>query len=174
VLSLTVALTTALAGLGLELRVTFSGINGASASAVSLGDVSLEPGSTLTPMEFRPYSAELAMCQRYLPAFNGTVGGLEDAAWGATTSTSGGIVGFVFPVEPRVAPTGITVANLGNFSFTTMTANAVATAITFGGASKRIARVNVTGTGTPYTVNHPAILYGAGASTQLLFTGCEL
>jgi hypothetical protein len=114
------------------------------------------------------------MCQRYLPAFNATTGSNDDVAWGGTTSTSTGAVSYQFLVEPRIAPTGIAVNNVANFSLTSMTATSVTTAITFSGAGKRMCRMNVTGTGTPYTQSQPVILVANSASGQILFTGAEL
>jgi hypothetical protein len=139
----------------------------------TLSLVQLEPGSVITPFEYRHYGAELALCQRYLPAFN-AVGTTDDVGWGGTTSTSAALVGYQFLVEPRVPPTGITVSNVAHFSLTTMANLSTVTALAFSSASRRMCRMTVTGTATPYTANQPAILLAASASGQILFTGCEL
>jgi DNA-binding beta-propeller fold protein YncE len=116
---------------------------------------------------------ELALCQRYLPAFNG-VGTVDDVGWGMSTTTSAALIGFTFPVEPRVAPTGIAVNSVGNFSLTTAAVQSVVTALTFNVAGKRMCRLSVTGTGAPYVASQPAILFGNTAGAQILFTGAEL
>jgi hypothetical protein len=134
----------------------------------------MERGSAPTSLEVRDYASELANCQRYLPVFAASGAGWEDMAWGYFDSTSGASVGFSYIVEPRVAPTGITVSSVGHFNVQSASATSAATAITFFTSGKRMCRISVTGTGTPYTTNHPALLYSSSASARIIFTGCEL
>lgn len=129
--------------------------------------VQLEFGITATPFEHRPYGAELALCQRYLPAVTADNG---DVASGVTVNPSSAVVNFTFVVTPCVAPTGVTSAGIA--TLTTGTASSAVTALTFASAGLRTARITVTGTGTPYLANQPAIL--VGTPLTLLFTGCEL
>ena len=97
------------------------GTNGAT---FYITGVQLEKGSTATSFDYRPYSAELAMCQRYYykltatSAFTGFASGYIDA------STTGAFI-FKHPVTMRSAPT----ASISTVRvFTSPTANA-ATAI---------------------------------------------
>jgi hypothetical protein len=134
----------------------------------------MERGSAPTSLEVRDYASELAHCQRYLPTFNATSASNEDVAWGGTTTTAAGSVAYQFLVEPRAAVTGITVSSVGHFNLSTMSAVSAATAMTFSTSGKRSCRIAVTGTGTPYAVNNPTVLYSVSASAQILFTGAEL
>jgi hypothetical protein len=54
---------------GLEI-VVFGPQQTVSSKNLYIGDFQLEAGSVSTPFESRPYSAELAMCQRYYEEFN--------------------------------------------------------------------------------------------------------
>lgn len=64
-ISVTTTLTGAQASLGLEVRITISGINGGTSTAVGIGDVQFEAGSVATSFELRPHGLELSLCQRY-------------------------------------------------------------------------------------------------------------
>jgi hypothetical protein len=64
-----------------------------------IGNVQLEKGSVATSFDYRSFTTELQLCQRYFlsvpgPAFIGT-----------STSTSACLNKFLFPVTPRAAPT---------------------------------------------------------------------
>ncbi|CAE6712769.1 hypothetical protein R75461_01135 [Paraburkholderia nemoris] len=153
------------------IEIVFS-VGAQTSGTWTIGNVQLEPGSTATTFERRPYGQELLLCQRYLPAINTT--GAGDIAVGITTSTSGGIVFYSFKTTPRVPPTGITTANIADFSATTATNSSVATAISMSNAGTDGARISVTGTGTPYTSNNTFILFGNTAGGVILFMGSEL
>jgi len=95
---------------------TFSGTAGAWASALYasatgatsvvgtngatfyITGVQLEKGSTATSFDYRPYSAELAMCQRYYQT--GQVGAL-----GYTSINTGNGAAYPYPVAMRSTPT---------------------------------------------------------------------
>jgi hypothetical protein len=146
-----------------------------STGTVSL--VQLEPVDSAnpkaTPFERRHYGLELALCQRYLPAYNASSTS-DDICTGQIVNTSGAQVFFQFFIEPRVSPTGVTVSNLAHFQFTTATLSSTLTAISFFRASKRLCFMSVTGSTTGWTANQPGLLVAVSTSGQLLFTGCEL
>lgn len=76
--------------------------------------VQLEKGSTATDFEFRPYSVELAMCQRYYE--RRTVGSQNNerlTTTGFATSSSGAQFPIQHLVQKRSIPT-IVVANVGS------------------------------------------------------------
>ena len=71
-------------------------------NAGTLGKVQLEPGSVVTPFEQRPYSLELALCQRYFEAQS------ETQNYGFPCPSTGGFAAtFVIPfkTKKRASPT---------------------------------------------------------------------
>jgi len=75
-----------------------------------------EPGSVATRFERRPYSVELALCQRYYQIMKGEL-------WGYGSAGSSPAAYFNFPVTMRAAPT----ATIAGSSASNMTAYAVDT-----------------------------------------------
>ena len=124
----------------------------------------------ITTFEYRPFGLELSLCQRYLPAWNGTFSFAGSAYSTSTTQATGTIA---FPVETRVPPTGITVSNAGHFRYNNATSNYVASGVSFVSSSTKNGRVNLTVSGVA-SANLPGIIDCNNASGQLLFTGCEL
>ena len=133
----------------------------------------LEVGSTATSFDYRPYSAELAMCQRYLPAFTTLSGGDGGAiGMGVYYDTTHTATYIPFSVITRVAPTGVTVTNASSFANDGVTSVSV-TAFALSSTSQYGAGVNVT-VGSAQTSGQGARLRFNGTGAQLLFTGCEL
>lgn len=78
----------------------------ASGRSFALGQVQLEEGTVATPIEQRPYGAELAMCHRYYRKLSGTSTASKSIILGMGTGYGTQmIVPFVFPVPMRAAPT---------------------------------------------------------------------
>jgi hypothetical protein len=137
--------------------------------------VQLEVANTASP--YAPngatYQAELAACQRYLPAITGQY----NQMWGAGNSTTGVQYGIKLPVTARVAPTGITVSSAGHFTIINSGfATGAATAITWNTGGTDYVTINTTHTaGSPtIAINQPVGLQWTNASALILFTGCEL
>jgi hypothetical protein len=155
----------------LELRIFMP----ATSSTTDIWGVQLEAGSTATAFQTATgtIQGELAACQRYLPSIRGQYSTLD----GFFGSTTGGVFNYNFPVEARVAPTGITVSNVADWGLVTPSVGTGATtaiAWNYGGVNG--ATVSTTHTaGTPTTAaKDPGILRCTGASGFILFTGCEL
>ena len=144
------------------------GTNGAT---FYITGVQLEVGSSATGFDYRDYTTELIMCQRYLYAIN-TVG-TGDIGVGTSVTTAGGSVVVPLPVTPRVPPTGISITSVANFSITTASVSAAASSITFGNAGPNGSRLNISTASTSFTGAQPLILF-SGSTGQILFTGCEL
>jgi hypothetical protein len=131
-------------------------------------NVQLEKGSTATSFDYRPYGTELALCQRYLPAF--TNGGTNSyIAPVFIYSSTGGVATIPFQVTARVRPTGVTINNLdlqvdgvGNYN---------ATAAVYAASSPTAGCLNLTISGA--TTGQAGGLLCEG-TTNILFTGCEL
>jgi len=135
--------------------------------------VQFEVGSTATSFDYRPYTTELQLCQRYLPAFTGANGATTGAiGTGGFFSTTDAAIGIPFPVTARVAPTGITFASAGYFQIDGLT-SAACTSATFSSTSQNMGGVNF-GYATTTTSGSFARLRFNNALGTLLFTGCEL
>jgi hypothetical protein len=89
--------------------------------------VQLEKGSTATSFDYRPYSTELSLCQRYY--YQVAAGSTAYTQFGAgrafSTTAGNGIVPFPMPM--RTAPTFALLGAVGNFDFspTAITSGAV-------------------------------------------------
>jgi hypothetical protein len=145
--------------------VSVVGTNGAT---FYITGVQLEKGSTATAFDYRPYGTELALCQRYLPAYN-TVNNILGS--GSFASSTVGFATVTFPVLTRVAPTGLT-ASSGSALIMYANGSYASSAISFeqSGINGAMVRITVSGATTGYA----SIVYLTGASPQILFTGCEL
>jgi hypothetical protein len=135
--------------------------------------VQIELGSQATSFDFRSYGTELALCQRYLPAFSAANGGTLGAfGTGGFYTTTDAAIGIPFPVTARVAPTGISVANVGYFQIDGIT-SAATTSATISSTSTSMGGVNF-GYATSTTLGSFARARFNNAAGTLLFTGCEL
>jgi hypothetical protein len=146
---------------------------GATGSGVtwSVENFQLEKGSTATSFDYRPYGTELALCQRYLPAFTG-INNWFGTGIGNTSTQA--YCTAPFPVTTRVAPTGVTVSSASHFNVTDyISLAAAATSITLNtsGTSSALLIIN---TASGVTVARPTTLVSTSASANLYFTGCEL
>jgi hypothetical protein len=134
----------------------------------------LEKGSTATSFDYRPYTTELQLCQRYLPAFtaqSGTVGPLPGIATALTTSAQ-----FIFthPVPARVPGTGVGYSAATHFTFSNNDGNTASTAVNFGAGSPSATQVTITIASSRGGTTVPGWIYANNASAILYITGCEL
>ncbi len=130
--------------------------------------VQLEKGSTATSFDYRPYGTELALCRRYLPAFN--YSGSQYFAGAFTYSTTNAVGMVAFDVTPRVIPTGISVT--GSFGWNSGSGGvSLSSPAIGGGTSLNVGWIGWTGSGM--TQGQGGYIYSTGAA-QILFTGCEL
>jgi hypothetical protein len=158
----------------LEIYVSFQYIATGTAGAADyfeITNVQLERGSSATSFEAVDYGRELIMCQRYLPAISG---GGNYLGFGTGASTTLAYMTYTFPVQPRVAPTGITVSSASHFNVTDIVAaNSPALTIGFGNAGLQTALISAT-LASGITSARPTSLVSTSASAQILWTGCEL
>jgi hypothetical protein len=130
--------------------------------------VQLEKGSTATSFDMRPYGTELALCQRYLPAFtNGGSNGYLAPVF--IYSSTGAIATIPFQVPTRVKPTGVTINNFD--LMVDGTANFNVSAAVFNNSTPTSGSLTLTISGA--TGGHAGGLL-CETSTNILFTGCEL
>jgi len=147
------------------------GTNGAT---FYITGVQLEKGSTATSFDYRPYGTELALCQRYLPAFvaTGINQTLPFVGCGVNSTTQAGT--YTFEVATRTPPTGITVSSASHFtSSRPSTGVTVSTAINFAASSNYACQIEIKAA-SGLTADVPYLLYSNSASGVMLFTGCEL
>jgi hypothetical protein len=173
--------------LGLGVGSTFSGTAGAwtagnilSATGATnvLGTLSatwqitgvqLEEGTAASPFENRLYSTELALCQRYLPAFNrSSANAYVGTGW--IYNTTNAAIYVPFQVVARTNPTGVTATGLFAVDSTvssSVSSISLSTPAIFG-------TTLIATTSTTITAGQACGLVMLNSSTQILFTGCEL
>jgi hypothetical protein len=136
--------------------------------------VQLEVGSVATPFERRPFGTELALCQRYLPAFisSGTASAIPGSGIGAATTFTSYNIPFM--VQARVAPTGVTISSGAHFTLDDAVTLVACDGLSFNFASPYGAQVLPTRSAAGLTQFRPYNLRFNNASGRLLFTGCEL
>ena len=150
--------------------------NFTAGATLDIWGVQVEYGSKATPFQTASGGspqAELAMCQRYLPAIIAN----NNNIFGFATNTTTSYINCQFPVTARVAPTGITIPALSNFTlFNYLASSGTPTAISFDNAGNQAAFIVVTTTaGSPTLVGGNADwLRISNANGYILFTGCEL
>jgi hypothetical protein len=158
--------------LGIRFITTWAGTAGA-ADFFEVTGVQLELGSIATPFQRtgNTIQAELAACQRYLPAFNSnsTSSTIASGYFPNTTNFRGV---YTFQVQPRTAPTGITISSTSHFGATDGAAGFTGTNLTFVAGNSQTVLIDCAISGA--TTGRGGILYTTSASGQILFTGCEL
>jgi len=148
------------------------GTNGAT---FYITGVQLEKGSTATSFDYRAYSTELGMCQRYLPAI--TASSANEIFGSGMVNTPSECRYFIpFQVTPRVSPTGVTVPNasLFNVDWPSNAGGGLGGGgvinFLYGGTAGAAVYVPVGGAPTGYA----SFLRSNTTGAQILFTGCEL
>lgn len=144
-------------------------------NTIDIWGVQLEAGSVATPFQTATgtLAGELAACQRYLPAVP-----VANTEWfGFAYSTTGTQFYGTFAVTPRVAPTGLTISSVSDFTvYNQGFASGTTTAIARNTASTSTYSFTVTTTAGSPTIaaGQPAKMQLTGANGYILFTGCEL
>jgi hypothetical protein len=104
--------------------------------------VQLERGSTASSFEYRPYGAELTLCQRYYWKPTNGVAYLHLPVVGYADTSTTGVMQVSFPTTMRSAPS---LASSGSFQIIPGS-NGVST-FAIDAATGDVARINITGTG---------------------------
>jgi len=147
---------------------------GTSGATFYITGVQLEKGSTATSFDYRPYGTELALCQRYCPAWSVSGASSNFPFAGQCYASTAAIFTAPYPVQPRVAATGITTSG----TFAVIPANygtsAAGTVAIYGtGTNLSTFALNVTGS-SGLTIGNATSLQSSSATSLIIATGCEL
>lgn len=162
------------ASLGLEIYVGFPTISAGTNKNFYLGDLQLEVGTASTSFEVRPITAELLMCQRYLPGFTNGNSSPNFARGLCYSSTTGRIL-FPFPTTTRKPPTGIAINYAANnWAIVQNNGNPQpGSAVTFINASTTAGQIDIA-TGGGFVAGNATMAQHNGGTLFLVFTGAEL
>jgi hypothetical protein len=132
--------------------------------------VQLEVGTQATSFEYRQYQQELALCQRYCYVVSQAVS--NSRIFGFNYNSSSAVTRANFPVQTRVAPTGVTVSSAAS-TFTIFQNGTTATpsVIAFDAGDVYGANLAITAT---LTANAGCILALTASGNKIEFTGMEL
>ena len=149
---------------------------GTSGATFYITGVQLGKGSTATSFDYRPFGTELALCQRYLPAFRADSGNWRLPAAAVCGATNQIFATVIFPVTTRVKPTGVTVSAAANFNggVDGIVANTTFSTLVFSSVSStQAARILGTTATSPFTAGQSAEME-INSGGYIYFDGCEL
>lgn len=148
------------------------GTNGAT---FYITGVQLEKGSTATSFDYRPYTTELSLCQRYLPAWRANEAGNGYGFNGQAYSTTQALIILPFNVPARTRPTGIVVSSSSDFGLlnTNATALNAAGTVSFNQSTNFALMVGVSGS-SGIVAGNATMMAGLNTSAYIYATGCEL
>ena len=146
---------------------------GTSGATFYITGVQLEVGTQATSFDFRPYTTELNLCQRYLPAFVATTT-TSPLPGIATALGTNCVLIFNHPVPARVQGTGVTVSSNSHFNFSNNDGNSASTAVSFAAGSPNATQLSITVAVTRGVTTTPGWFYANNATAYLYVTGCEL
>lgn len=144
-----------------------------ASNVIDVWGVQLEAGSTATPFQTATgtIQGELAACRRYLPAIITNTGN-GCTFMGYAYTTNAGIYAIPFDTVARVAPTGITVPAMSNFTaYNKSNGSSTPTYVSFDAGAPNGCTVLV---GTTLTTGDVSRLNVGATGGYILFTGCEL
>jgi len=145
-----------------------------SGATFQITGVQLEKGSVATQFERRTYGLELALCQRYLPAFIAGQASNSAVGSGQCFSATSGLAMFEFPVTPRIPPTSIAVSSVSHYQVLNSTgAGTTVTGLTFNSASSVGCFMNFS-VGSGLAAGNATFMLSSNASAYILFNGSEL
>jgi hypothetical protein len=146
-------------------------VNNANGSFYLAG-VQLEKGSQATPFEFRHYTTELQLCQRYLAHFGNYDNEYIGTAFIYSTGTSGTTQSLVFPVKMRTKPTGLVTSGASNFAVADGDSGSSLTALNLQSSNPSSMTLSFT-VGASRTTFRSHTLY-ASTSGQYFYVSAEL
>ena len=151
-------------------------ILGTSGATWYVTGVQLEKGSQATAFDWRPYTTELQLCQRYCMAWR-QVSVQTYLATGQAYGATVALFTLPLPVTPRIPPTSLTVSSAADYGALGAGGSAsTGSSITINSASVAALGVNYTATTSSFTAGYATTLYTQpGASNAYIYTnGSEL
>jgi hypothetical protein len=162
---------------GMKTTVTgATSVVGTNGATFYITGVQLEVGTQATSFEYRQYGTELALCQRYLPAFNATSSS-DSLGLAQAYATNACLLLCNFPTQSRVPATGISVSSASHFGGWRAASSSagVPTAVAFNRSGVNSAFIDISGwSNATLAAGNAMGVFWQSASGQLLFTGCEL
>jgi hypothetical protein len=144
---------------------------GTSGATWYITGVQLERGSNATSFEFRDYGRELLMCQRYYQKYSG----LGLTFFGYWDATNLALVGFNYPVTPRVAPSAVNVSSVSHFSINNSgVGNPVAISIVLGNSTTSTFELNASVASGGSSTGKACKITSTSASGFVELVGTEL
>lgn len=138
----------------------------------------LEKTNQASAFDYRPYTLEYLLCQRYVPAFRCSGSGvIEPIAPGQGTTTTTATILVPFSVPTRVIPTGIVSSGATRLATTVPAGTVTAlTALAFSSANFNSALVVATTAAVLAVGNATLLTFGTACTNNdsLYFTGCEM
>ena len=135
-------------------------------------NIQLERGSTATSFDYRPFTTELALCQRY---FQGTTNPNDSNNYyygsGSNLTTSIAYVTYPFLVSMRASPT---LTSSGTFQIRGGGNNETVTSVSLVTSSTTTAGVNFTVSGATLTQGYGVVARSNGLTVNTLFFSAEL
>jgi hypothetical protein len=132
--------------------------------------VQLEKGFTATSFDYRPYSAELALCQRYFVRFGGSANYTPFGSGMWRSSTTPNII-MPLPVQMRTSPT-CTISSASNFFVSSGTSNVTPSAIALDQASPLSLMIDATYSSG--TAGQATRIFAANTTAATIDTSAEL
>ena len=146
-------------------------IMGSTSNYMYFTGIQLEVGTQATSFDYRPYTTELQLCQRYLPCWRVDSSG-GNQTFGTATFQNGTTINVPLanPVQTRVPATGIVTSG-------TLLVFAVNSAYTISSPAFNLASTlttNISGTSSSGNSNGSGVFAIQSAGSYIYGTGCEL
>lgn len=176
--SLTVAVPANAKNIMIRVANTYGGVAGADDS-IYFTNFQLEKTNQASAFDYRPYTLEYMLCQRYVPAFRCSGSGVnEPIAPGQGTTTTTATILVPFSVPTRVIPTGIVSSSVTRLAATIPAGTVTAlSTLAFSSANFNSALVIATTAAASLALGNATLLtFGTTCTSNdsLYFTGCEM
>lgn len=155
---------------GLQLTISPNNNTAFTSGTFTITGTQLEVGTVASSFDYRVYSHELAMCQRYYQEINGN-GGYSFMGNAGSTSSTNARAGLSFLVQMRTNPS-FSYSSPSTFTFANPMGNLTVSAISLGQSNLYGAWLSVTTSST--TAGYAGLLVDNGSNTAYLAFSSEL